>query len=171
MPLWRRFSLLPVILAAATLSAQEPPPPQQQPAPQPQQQQPAPQPAPQPPEAAPQPAPQPAPVPEPEPPVLSRAASGAYERRDSLPYFNLYIPEGQASIRLRKLIKNVLFESQIDYKFVSGDISTFLRYKYYARSFTYKIGVFDTISFGDIGSHADEFQRVRGGLLLLEFPR
>jgi hypothetical protein len=165
MPLWRRFSLLPVILAAATLSAQEPPPPQQQPAPQPQQQQPAPQPAPQPPpEAAPQPAPQP------EPPVLSRAASGAYERRDSLPYFNLYIPEGQASIRLRKLIKNVLFESQIDYKFVNGDISTFLRYKYYARDYTYKISVFDTIGFENLGASA-EFQRVRGGLLLTEFPR
>ncbi|HXH40776.1 MAG TPA: hypothetical protein VNN08_19245, partial [Thermoanaerobaculia bacterium] len=60
---------------------------------------------------------------------------------------------------------------QIDYKFVTGDISTFLRYKYYAQNFTYKIGVFDSISFGAVGSHQDEFERVRGGLLLLEFPR
>jgi hypothetical protein len=65
----------------------------------------------------------------------------------------------------------VLFESQIDYKFVTGDISTFLRYKYYAHDFTYKVGVFDTISFGAIGSHTDEFERVRGGLLLFEVPR
>jgi len=82
----------------------------------------------------------------------------------------VYLADGRASIRLRKLIKNVLFESQIDYKFVSGDISTFLRYKYYAQNFTYKIGVFDSISFGAIGGNTDDFERVRGGLLLLEVP-
>jgi hypothetical protein len=102
-------------------------------------------------------------------PGLSTVAASGYDRRDALP--NIYLADGQASIRLRKLIKNVLFESQIDYKFVSGDIATFLRYKYYAHDFTYKVGVFDTISFGAIGSHTDEFERVRGGLLLLEFPR
>jgi hypothetical protein len=102
------------------------------------------------------------------PPLSSIAASG-YDRRDALP--NIYLADGRASIRLRKLIKNVLFESQIDYKFVTGDISTFLRYKYYAHDFTYKVGVFDTISFGAIGSHTDEFQRVRGGLLLFAVPR
>jgi len=84
---------------------------------------------------------------------------------------SIFLADGRASIRLRKLIKNVLFESQIDYKFVTGDISTFLRYKYYAQNFTYKIGVFDSISFGAVGTHQDEFERVRGGLLLLEFPR
>jgi hypothetical protein len=112
--------------------------------------------------------PAPAPVPNPTPPLSPVAASG-YERHDTLP--NVYLADGQASIRLRKLIKNVLFESQIDYKFVTGDISTYLRYKYYAHDFTYKIGVFDSISFGAIGSHTDEFERVRGGLLLLVFPR
>jgi hypothetical protein len=97
-------------------------------------------------------------------------ASG--NRSDAFPNVNVYLPEGQASVRLRKLIKNVLFESQIDYKFVNGDISTFLRYKYYARTFTYKLSVFDTIEFPDIGSgDAQEFQRVRGGLLLAEVPR
>ncbi|HEY8132581.1 MAG TPA: hypothetical protein VII12_11895 [Thermoanaerobaculia bacterium] len=164
MHVWRRFTFLAVILASTSLLGQEPPPPQQQP----------PTPAPQPAQPAPQPppAPEPTPAPQPEPPVLSRTASGAYERRDSLPYFNLYLPEGQASIRLRKLIKNVLFESQIDYRFVNGDISTYLRYKYYSRNYTYKIGVFDTIGFPDIGSRStQEFQRVRGGLLLTEFPR
>src|SRR5690242_18805787 len=61
------------------------------------------------------------------PPTLSDTAAGAYDRRDSLPSVNVYLPEGQATIRLRKLIRNVLFESQIDYRFVNGDISTFLR--------------------------------------------
>jgi hypothetical protein len=169
------FALFAASVAAL---AQEPPPPQPVPPPQ----QPAPQPTPAPTEQpAPQPSPTPAPVaptaepqpqPAPQPNVLSRAAGGAYDRRDSLPSFNLYVPEGQASIRLRKLIRNVLFESQVDYKFVSGDISTFLRYKYYAHGFTYKLGVFDTIEFGQIGqTSSEDFQRVRGGLLLLTFPR
>ena len=88
------------------------------------------------------------------------------------PSVNVYVPEGQASIRIRKLIRNVLFESQIDYRFVNGDVSTFLRYKYYAKNYTYKFGVFDTIGFPDIGSRStQEFERVRGGLLLTEFPR
>ncbi len=106
------------------------------------------------------------------PPLLSETAAGAYERKESLPTLNVYLPEGQASIRLRKLIKNVLFESQIDYRFVTGDISTFLRYKYYAKNLTYRLGVFDEISFPDVGSKStNEFQRVRGGLLLFGFPR
>ncbi len=106
------------------------------------------------------------------PPLLSETAAGAYERKESLPTLNVYLPEGQASIRLKKLIKNVLFESQIDYRFVTGDISTFLRYKYYAKNLTYRLGVFDEISFPDIGSKStNEFQRVRGGLLLFGFPR
>jgi len=136
-----------VILAATAALAQEPPAPATPTSP---------------------PPPVPTTPPQATPPLSPVAASG-YDRRDSLP--NVYLADGQASIRLRKLIKNVLFESQIDYKFVTGDISTFLRYKYYAHDFTYKIGVFDTISFGDIGSHTDEFQRVRGGLLQIEVPR
>src|SRR5437899_1489123 len=121
----KALALLFTILAASPAAfAQETPPPQPalQPAPQlappeqvppvpppPQPQQvPPPQPAP-----APTPAPAPAPAAE-QPPILSRAAGGAYDRRDSFPAFNLYLPEGQASIRLRKLIRNVLFESQID---------------------------------------------------------
>ena len=139
----RRFLSFSVILAATSVLAQEPPPAAQQPPPA-----------------------------QTQPPVLSGTASGAYERRDSLPYFNLYLPEGQASVRIRKLIKNVLFESQIDYRFVNGDISTFLRYKYYARDYTYKISVFDTIGFPDLGkTSTEEFQRVRGGLFIGELPR
>lgn len=107
-----------------------------------------------------------------DPAVLSDAASAAYERRESLPSVNIYLPEGQASIRLRKLIRNVLFESQIDYEFVNGDISTFLRYKYYARNYTYRIAVFDSIGFPDLTSDdAQGFERVRGGLLLIGVPK
>lgn len=128
---------------------------------------------------APSPTPPPVPTtpPQAEPPsVLSRAAGASYDRHETLPNVNIYLPEGQADIRLRKLIKNVLFESQISYRFINGNISTFLRYKYYARTYTYKLSVFDTIEFdapgvGNTGTTTREFQRVRGGLFLMEFPR
>ena len=138
------FAILTAILTSATLAfAQDPPPPGPN----------------QPPPAG-------------APNVLSDAASQAYERRESLPSVNIYLPEGEASIRLRKLIRNVLFESQIDYEFVNGDISTFLRYKYYARNYTYRIAVFDTIEFPDLTSDDDqEFERVRGGLVLVGVPK
>ncbi len=107
-----------------------------------------------------------------QPPVLSDTAGAAYERRDSLPTVNVYLPEGRASLRLRKLIKNVLFETQFEYEFINGDISTFLRYKYYARNYFYRIGVFDSIEFPNVGEQSTtEFERVRGGLLLMGFPR
>jgi hypothetical protein len=125
------------------------------------------------PAAPPPPQPQTTPSPS-EPGVLSDAAASSYERRDNLPAVNIYLPEGEASVRLRKLIRNVLFESQIDYEFVNGDISTFLRYKYYARNYTYRLGVFDSIEFPDLassGSDDDEYERVRGGLLLVGVPR
>ena len=83
------------------------------------------------------------------------------EARENLPNLNIYLPDGEFDIRIRKLIKNVLLESQINYKFVNGDISTFLRYKYYARSFTYKIGVFDTLSFASVQSGSGDFDRIR----------
>ncbi|HUR80321.1 MAG TPA: hypothetical protein VM733_06125 [Thermoanaerobaculia bacterium] len=70
------------------------------------------------------------------------------------------------------MIRNVLFESQIDYEFLNGDISTFLRYKYYARNYTYRVGVFDSIEFPDIADDDQRnFERVRGGLLLIGVPK
>ena len=166
----RSSIFLAAILAARIAVGQESPQPTSQPAAQPQ---PTTQPALQTPPPATEPAPAPQPAPEPESPgILSRQAGAAYDRRDVFPSVNVYVPEGQASIRIRKLIRNVLFESQIDYRFVNGDVSTFLRYKYYAKNYTYKFGVFDTIGFPDIGSRStQEFERVRGGLLLTEFPR
>jgi len=89
---------------------------------------------------------------------------------DGAPRFNLYLPDGEFDIRVRKMIRNVLFEGQVDYNFVNGDISTFLRYKYYARSFTYRLGVFDSIEFASLDSGTEDFNRTRGGLLMFEFP-
>ncbi|HXI12760.1 MAG TPA: hypothetical protein VNM92_08945 [Thermoanaerobaculia bacterium] len=92
-------------------------------------------------------------------------------RDGGLPNFNIYLPEGEVSLRIRKLIKNVLFEAQGNYKFVDGDISTFLRYKYYAHTFSYRVSLFDSLEFPDITNSSREFERVRGGLVLFEYPR
>lgn len=150
----------------------EPLPEQQSP---PQPTPPAPEPQPQPPAVEPDPEPVPAEqaaTTPPPPAILSDAAASSYERREALPDVNIYVPEMQMSIRLRKLIRNALFESQIDYEFIEGDISTFLRYKYYARNYTYRIGVFDQIEFDQIGEDTEqEFERTRGGLLLVGIPR
>jgi len=87
------------------------------------------------------------------------------------PSFNIYLPEGEVSLRIRRLIKNVLFEAQGNYKFVDGDISTFLRYKYYAHTFAYKLSLFDSIEFADITSTKGDFDRIRGILTLFEYPK
>lgn len=100
----------------------------------------------------------------------TRDAAAERDRKDSFPNLNIYLPEGEFDVRVRKLIKNVLFEGQVNYKFVDGDISTFLRYKYYAKNFTYKIGVFDTLEFEGVETGSEDFQRVRGGLLQFEYP-
>lgn len=140
------LSLVAILATSALLVAQTEPPP------------------PPPPETEPQATPPPQ-VTAPAPP-----APGAVDRRDDFP--NVYLFDGQGSIRLRRLIRNVLFETQINYQFVDGDISTFLRYKYYARHFTYRIGVFDSIEFPEVGSSStNEFERVRGGLLLIGVPK
>lgn len=94
------------------------------------------------------------------------------ERRGDL--FNdvyVYFPEGELDIRTVNLIRNVLFEGRVKYGFVDGDISTHIRYKYYARRFTWRLGVFDSVGFDSIESGSGDFDRVRGGAFLFEMPR
>lgn len=95
----------------------------------------------------------------------------APSRPDGFPDFNVYLPEGELDIKVRRLIRNALFEGQVNYNFVDGDISTFLRYKYYSRNFTYKLSVFDELEFDELGGDTREFDRVRGALLLLTYPQ
>jgi hypothetical protein len=108
----------------------------------------------------------------PPPPATPRPTSSpvAQSDRRDYPNFNIYLPEGEFDIRLRRLIKNVLFEGQVNYNFVDGDISTFLRYKYYAKNLTYKLGLFDTLEFQSIDDTSGDFDRVRGALLQFEYP-
>jgi hypothetical protein len=107
--------------------------------------------------ATPLPAPSPTPAPEP-------------EKTGIFPEINVYLPEGRADIRLLKPIRNSLFENQINYNFVSGDISAFLRYKYYGRRGTSTFTFFDSIEFEELEQFSNEFSRTRGALYLHRRP-
>jgi hypothetical protein len=103
--------------------------------------------------------PSPTPVPPPE-----------TEKLALFPDLNVYLPEGRADIRLLKPIRNSLFENQINYNFVSGDISAFLRYKYYGRRATSTFTFFDSIEFEELDQLSNDFSRTRGALYLQRRP-
>jgi hypothetical protein len=92
------------------------------------------------------------------------------EKSGIFPSVNVYLPEGRADIRLIKPIRNSLFENQITYNFVSGDISAFLRYKYYGRSYTSTFSFFDSIEFEELEQFSNDFSRTRGALYLHRRP-
>lgn len=57
------------------------------------------------------------------------------------------------------------------YNFIDGDITAFLRYRYYGYRRTTQFTVFDAIEFDEIDEDVTEdFDRVRGTLLLLQWP-
>jgi hypothetical protein len=92
--------------------------------------------------------------------------AGAEEPRDEtlgfIPRIAVYVPEGQAEIRLSKLVRSSLYETQFEYDFVSGDIAAYLRYKYYGARQSFTISAFDRVSFAALESLALGYDRVRG---------
>jgi hypothetical protein len=156
--------------AAAALSAQEPPPtPATTPVPTPTPPASAPSPPPYPePDVSPTPSPTPAPGEEAvaaESPPAPPPPSG-----DVVGRLNIYFPEGRADLRFLKPIRNSLFETQLIYDFVGGDISAFLRYKYYGDEGTSTLTVFDEIAFDAIEELSNDFSRTRGLLFLYRLP-
>jgi len=150
-----------------------------------QQQEPPPQAAPAPVPAEPQTAPpaEPAATPAPEPPPAVPAApepSGtepvavegpARPEGGVLPRLDVYFPEGDIDLRVSRLINNTFFEGQVKYNFINGDITAFLRYRYYGFNRTTQFTVFDAIEFDEIDQNlTEDFDRVRGTLLLLQWP-
>ncbi len=87
-----------------------------------------------------------------------------------LPSLDIYFPEGELDFRINRLINNAFFEGQLRYNFVEGDISAFLRYRYYGYARTYLLSVFDQVEFREIERLDNDFSRVRGGLFLVEWP-
>jgi hypothetical protein len=124
-------------------------------------------------------APQAAPPPVAETPVVPKPSGGGIEgveiparRSDQfLPRLDIYFPEGDLDLRVNRLINRTFFEGQVKYNFVNGDISAFLRYRYYGYRRTTQLTVFDSISFDRIDEDvSQDFDRVRGTLLLMEWP-
>ena len=88
-----------------------------------------------------------------------------------LPRLDVYFPEGDLDLRINRLINKTFFEGQVKYNFVNGDITAFLRYRYYGLKRTTQFTVFDSISFDRIDQDVTaDFDRVRGTLLLMEWP-
>jgi len=94
----------------------------------------------------------------------------AEERLPLFPKLDIYFPEGKLDLRLSRLIKNALFEGQVKYNFVKGDITAFLRYRYYGHRTIYQLGVFDAREFEDVEDFDNDFERVRGILLFTSWP-
>jgi hypothetical protein len=105
-----------------------------------------------------------------EPPAAAEGEAEAAEGERLVPELNVYFPEGELDIRINRLVKKVFAEGQVKYNFVDGDISAFLRYRYYGYARTYQLSVFDEIEFEDIEDFSNDFDRVRGILLLTEWP-
>jgi hypothetical protein len=88
-----------------------------------------------------------------------------------LPRLDVYFPEGDLDLRINRLINKTFFEGQVKYNFVNGDITAFLRYRYYGLKRTTQLTFFDSISFDRIDQDVTaDFDRVRGTLLLMEWP-
>lgn len=105
-----------------------------------------------------------------DPPAAAQGEAEATEGERLVPELNVYFPEGELDIRINRLVKKVFAEGQVKYNFVDGDISAFLRYRYYGYARTYQLSVFDEIEFEDIEDFSNDFDRVRGILLLTEWP-
>lgn len=97
--------------------------------------------------------------------VRQGAPRGGY-----LPRIDVFFPEGDLDLRVNRLVDKVFFEGQVQYNFVDGDISAFLRYRYYGFRRTYQITGFDSVEFEGLEELEDEFERTRGFLVLTEWP-
>ncbi len=98
-------------------------------------------------------------------------AAGSKGDEQLFPELNVYLPEGELDLRLNHLVKKVFVEGQVKYNFVNGDISSFLRYRYYGYARAYQLSVFDQIEFASIERFSNQFDRTRGILVLTEWPR
>lgn len=119
------------------------------------------------PAAAPPPAPEAAPAPGGE---TSEGQAPKAREEPFLPRLEVLFPEGDLDLRVNRLINKVFFEGQVKYNFINGDISAFLRYRYYGYKRTTQFTVFDTIEFQEVQKFSSDFDRVRGTLLLMQWP-
>lgn len=88
-----------------------------------------------------------------------------------LPRLDVFFPEGDLDLRVNRLVNKVFFEGQVKYNFINGDITAFLRYRYYGENRVTQFAVFDSIEFSNAQTFSNsDFDRVRGTLLFLQWP-
>jgi hypothetical protein len=98
-------------------------------------------------------------------------ADGGERRADQVfPTLDVELPDGDLDLRASRLVGRILFQGQVRYNFVDGDIAAFLRYRAYGHHRTYQVTGFDEVEFGSVERLSDEFERVRGLLFLTEWP-
>lgn len=108
--------------------------------------------------------------------IPTAEARGAVElpeeprREGFLPRLDLFFPEGELDLRVSRLVNKVFFEGQVKYNVLEGDITAFLRYRYYGYRRTLQFTIFDAVEFDDFEELSDEFSRVRGALALFQWP-
>jgi hypothetical protein len=107
---------------------------------------------------------------EPAPPAAPGSPAPKPPEEPFLPRLDVFFPEGDLDLRVNRLINKVFFEGQVKYNFIKGDIAAFLRYRYYGYKRTTQFTVFDTIEFQEVQDFSSDFDRVRGTLLLLQWP-
>lgn len=101
----------------------------------------------------------------------TEAEGGPVAPRDpNLPRLDVYFPEGDLDLRFNRLVNKVFYEGQMKYNFIKGDITAFLRYRYYGYKRTTQFTVFDSIEFAEVKNFSNDFDRVRGGLFLWQWP-
>lgn len=124
-----------------------------------------------------QPAPEAAPTPPNEPAPTASQPTGAPAEGEpadtedhTWPKLDVYVPEGELDLRLDRPLRNAFFEGQVKYNFVKGDITAFLRYRYYGYRRTYRLSLFDAVETPGVEKLSGDFFRTRGTLLLVQQP-
>ena len=87
-----------------------------------------------------------------------------------LPRLDVFFPEGELDLRVSGIVEKVFFEGQVQYNFIDGDITAYLRYRYYGFQRIYQVTAFDEVEFDSIEELSDDFERTRGFLFLTEWP-
>ena len=95
--------------------------------------------------------------------------AGAAEER-FLPRLDVYFPEGDLDLRVNRLISKVFFEGQVKYNFIRGDISAFLRYRYYGYKRVTRSPSSTPSSSTTSRTSSSDFDRTWGTLVLMEWP-
>lgn len=106
----------------------------------------------------------------PMPPEGEEGGQPPRTREGLLPRLDVYFPEGDLDLRVSRLINKTFFEGQVKYNFVSGDITAFLRYRYYGYRQVTQFTAFDEIEFQEVQDFSNDFDRTRGILTLLQWP-